>query len=154
MGRIAGRGVPWVGLALVCAAWLAACGQPPEAPEQRIREALAAAELAAERGDYETLAGLVARDYADREGRDQRAMRLMLRGLLMRYPRAELIVSIREIEVLSPQLARVRLEVIAAGAGGGRLSADAFPIDLSLRDEGGGWRVTRAEWGRQLRGGI
>lgn len=154
LGRFAGRQLNYRGLVLLCALWLAGCGQPPSDPEQRIRETLAAAELAAESGDYETLAGLVARDYADREGRDRRAIRLMLRGLLMRYPRTELIVSIREIEVLSPQLARVRLEIIAAGIGGGRLSADAFPMELSLRDEGSGWQVTRAEWGRQLRGGI
>jgi len=121
-------------LAVFAALCLSACGQPASDPELRIRE---------------TLAGMVARDYADSEGRDRRALRLLLRGTLIRYPRAELIVTIREIEVLSPRLARVRLEVLAAGAGGGRLSADAFPMELSLRDDGDGWQVTRAEWGRR-----
>jgi hypothetical protein len=140
-------GAAW--LAIFAALCLNACGQPASDPELRIREALAAAELAAESGDYETLAAMVARDYADSEGRDRRALRLLLRGMLIRYPRAELVVTVREIEVLSPRLARVRLEVLAAGGGGGRLSADAFPMELSIRDDGDGWQVTRAEWGRR-----
>jgi hypothetical protein len=144
---------PWLALA-AAAALVAGCGQPVSDPEARIREALAEAELAAESGDYEVLAARVARDYADRAGRDRRALLLTVRGLLMRYPRLELVVTVREIQVLSPQLARVRLEVLAAGMGSAGLAADAFPLELSLRDEGGGWKVTRAEWGRDSGGGI
>jgi hypothetical protein len=143
--------------ALLCASLAllsAGCGRPPPEPEAHIREALAEAEQAAERGDYETLAARVARDYADREGRDRRALLYTLRGLLMRYPRLELVVTVREIEIISPELARVRLEVLAAGTGPAGWSADAFPVELSLRQEGGGWRVTRAEWGRRPAGGI
>jgi hypothetical protein len=81
-------------------------------------------------------------------------MVLTIRGLLMRYPRLELIVSVREIELLSPQLARVRLDILTAGLGPGGVSADAFPLELSLRDEGDGWQVTRARWGREVAGGI
>lgn len=144
------RVLPWLAAALLAAG----CGQPPSDPEARIREALAEAEIAAETGDFAALAARIARDYADREGRDRRTLLLMVRGMLMRYPRLELVVTVREIEVLSPQLARVRVEVLAAGAGAAGLSADAFPLEFSLRDEGEGWRVTRAEWGRRLRDGI
>jgi hypothetical protein len=144
-----------VALAWVVAALLAAaCGQQASDPETRIREALAEAEIAAESGDFDTLAARVARDYADREGRDRRALLLTLRGLLMRYPRLELIVTIKEIEIVSPQFARVRVEVLAAGAGPAGLSADAFPLEVSLRDDGNGWQVTWAEWGRRFAGGI
>lgn len=141
--------LPWLVLAV-----LAGCGEPPPDPEARIREALAAAEAAAEAGDHAALADAVAGDYADDAGRDRRTLALTLRGLLMRYPRMELIVTVREVEVLSPQLARVRLEVISAGAGPAGLSADAFPLALSLRDDGSGWKVTRAEWRRRSGGGI
>ena len=141
--------LPWLMLVI-----LAGCGEPVTDPEARIREALAAAEAAAEAGDHAALAAAVARDYADDAGRDRRMLALTLRGLLMRYPRMELIVTVREVDVLSPQLARVRLEVISAGAGPAGLSADAFPLALSLRDDGGGWKVTRAEWGRRSGGGI
>jgi len=141
---------PW----LVAAVLLAGCGQPDADPEARIRETLAAAEAAAEAGDFQVLAERVAGDYADREGRDRRTLLLTLRGLLLRYPRLELIVTVREIEVLSPQVARVRLEVLSAGAGPAGLSADAFPMVLSLRDEGDGWTVTRAEWDRRSGDGI
>ena len=148
--RATRRALPWLAAALL----LAGCGEPPSAPEARIRAALAEAEVAAQGGDFDALAARVARDYADRAGRDRRTLLLTLRGLLMRYPRLELIVTLREIEILSPQLARVRLELLAAGAGPAGLSADAFPVELSLRDEGGGWKVTRAEWGRRFGDGI
>lgn len=148
--RIVARPCVWLLVALL----VAGCGKPATEPEARIREALAAAETAAENGDFDALAGWVARDYGDAAGRDRRTLLLNLRGLLMRYPRLELIVTVREIEVLSPQLATVRLDVLSAGAGPHGLSADAFPLTLSLRDDGRGWRVTRAEWGRGSGGGI
>jgi hypothetical protein len=139
---------------LVAALLVAGCGQQVSDPETRIREALAEAEIAAESGDLDALAARVARDYADREGRDRRTLLLTLRGLLMRYPRLELVVTIKEIEIVSPQFARVRVEVLAAGAGPAGLSADAFPLEVSLRDDGDGWQVTWAEWGRRFAGGI
>lgn len=142
--------LPWLLLA-----WLVAgCGQAVTDPEARLREALVEAEAAAESGDLDALAARIARDYADREGRDRRTLLLTLRGLLMRYPRLELIVTIRELELLAPDLARVRIEVLAGGAGPTGLAADAFPVELSLRDDGSGWKLTRAEWGRRLREGI
>lgn len=133
---------------------LAACGDAPSDPEAAIRAAIAEAESAAEAGEFELLASRVSRDYADRTGRDRPRLLLMIRGLLMRYPRLEIIVTLREVRVLSPELARARVEVLGAGAGRGGLSADAFPLELSLRLERGQWRVTRAEWGRSLRDGI
>ncbi|MFU8894918.1 MAG: hypothetical protein ACNA8J_00890 [Gammaproteobacteria bacterium] len=141
---------PW----LIAAVLAVACSQPASEPEARIRAELAAAEAAAESGDVSALASQVARDYADRAGRDRRALVLTLRGLLMRYPHLELVVTIREIEIHTSQLATVRLDVLAAGAGPRGISGDVFPLELSLRDDGGGWRVTRAEWGRRLGDGI
>jgi len=140
------------GLAMAVA--LAGCGQPASDPEARIRALLAEVEQAAEAGDFEVLADGVARDYADREGRDRRSLLFLVRAMLTRYPRLELVVTVREIEILSPRLARVRLDVITAGAGPAGLSADAFPVELSLRDDGGDWQLTRAEWGRRRGDGI
>jgi hypothetical protein len=139
---------------LIAALAMTACGGPAPDPEGRLRAAIVAAEEAAEAGEHAVLADLVARDYADASGRDRTRMVLTIRGLLMRYPRLELIVSVREIELLSPQLARVRLDILTAGLGPGGVSADAFPLELSLRDEGDGWQVTRARWGREVAGGI
>src|SRR6056297_2273650 len=128
-------------LAVALSLSLAACSEPPSDPEIEIRAAIEAAEAAAEAGEYDL-----------RAGRDRPRLLLMIRGLLMRYPRLEIIVTLREVRVLSPELARVRLDVLGAGAGAGRggFSADAFPLELSLRRERGQWRITRAEWGRDL----
>lgn len=130
------------------------CERPSPDPEGQIRALLAEAERAAEAGEHQRLGGWVAQDYSDREGRDRRSLLFTVRGLLLRFPRLELVVTVREIDLLSPQLARVRLDVLAGGAGAGGLSADAFPMELSLRDEGDGWKLTRAEWGRRAAGGI
>ena len=46
------------------------------------------------------------------------------------------------------------VELLAAGTGPAGLSADAIPLELSLRDDGGGWKLTRAEWSRRLGRGI
>jgi len=150
--RAAPAGILW---AFGLAGLLAGCGEPPAGdPETEIRMLVDSAETAAQDGDFDMLAELVAKDYADRAGRDRRALLLMTRGMLLRYARLELVVRVDEVQVLSPQLARVRLAVIAAGASAAGLSADTFPLALSLRDEGAGWQVTRAEWGRQLEDGI
>ena len=148
--RAISRAWPW----LVAVVLAAGCGQSTAEPEARIRAALAAAEAAAESGDASALAAQVARDYADRAGRDRRALVLTVRGLLLRYPHLELVVTIREIEIHAPQLATVWLDILAAGAGPYGISGDVFPLELSLRDDGGGWQVTRAEWGRRVGGGI
>lgn len=141
--------------ALALAGLLAGCSEPPAGdPETEIRKLVATAETAAQDGDFDALAELVASDYADRAGRNRRELLLLTRGMLMRYARLELLVRVDDVQVLSPQLASVRLAVIAAGASAAGLSADAFPLALSLRNEGAGWRVTRAEWGRHLDGGI
>ena len=141
-------------MAIAVAIALAGCGQPASDPEAGIRALLAEVEQAAEAGDFEMLADRVARDYADREGRDRRSLLFLVRAMLTRYPRLELVVTVREIEILSPRLARVRLDVITAGAGPAGLSADAFPVELSLRDDGGDWQLTRADWGRRHGDGI
>ena len=156
-GAVPGRAAAWVlpRLVLVAAALvLAACGRPASDPEVQIRAALAEVEHAAKAGELEIIARRVARDYADQAGRDRRELLLTIRGLLMRYPHIQLVVTVREIEIISPQLARVRLELLAAGAGPAGLSADAIPLELSLRDDGSGWKLTRAEWSRRLGRGI
>ncbi len=136
------------GLAVLAAALIlvAGCGRDPGDPEAALRAWLAEAEALAEAGDAGALADLISDDYSDLAGRDRRQAAMMLRGLLLRYPRLELIVAEEELELFSPVLARTRLRVFAAGAGGGRLSADGFDLELSLRDDGDGWRVTGAAW--------
>ena len=132
--------------AILACGLAAGCGESPRAPEAAIREMLARAEAAAEAGEAGELADLLADDYEDEGGRDRAQLALTIRGLLMRYPRLELVVSVERIELFSPVLARVDLRVLAAGAGAGRFSAEGLEISASLRDEGGGWKVTSARW--------
>ena len=125
------------------------CGEAPRDPKAALVDMLAQAEAAAEAGEAGTLADLVAEDYEDAGGRNRADLALMLRGILMRYPHLELVVSVEEFELFSPVLARVELSVLAAGAGAGRFSAEGIRISASLRDDGDGWRVTSARWDRR-----
>jgi hypothetical protein len=142
--RRAGR-LPAFSAILACAL-AAGCAESPQAPEAALKEMLTRAEAFAEAGEAGALADLVADDYEDAGGRDRAQLALMLRGLLMRYPRLELVVSVERIELFSPVLAQVELRVLAAGAGAGRVSAEGLRISASLRDDGEGWRVTSARW--------
>lgn len=141
------RPVAGVLLAAVGLLSLAACG-PRESgtPESRLHATLDAAEAAAEAGDHAALAALVATDYADAQGRGRREVLVLLRGLLLRYPRLELVTRVRSLTLHSDALASVTLEVLAGGAGAAGLDADAFALELSLVDGGEGWQLVAADW--------
>lgn len=142
------RGRSWRGVAaLLMAAILSGCGDRAPDPDAALRQMLDKAEAAAEAGDADALAALIAGDYSDVAGRDRRSLALMVRSLLLRYRHLELVVSVDEMELFSPVLARVEVRVFAAGAGSARLSADGFRIEATLRDDGGGWQVVSATWG-------
>jgi hypothetical protein len=140
------RTVAAVLLAAAGLLWLAACGRPEGTPESRLEEMLAAAEGAAEAGDYATLASLVGDDYADARGRDRHEALVLLRGLMLRYPRLGLVTHVRSLTLHSDALASVTLEVLAGSAGAAGLDADAFVLELSLVDGGDGWQVVAADW--------
>jgi len=111
-----------------------------------------AAAAAAGSGDAAALGAMISDEYADREGRDRRAMTFLLRTLLGRYPDLLVVISDLEVQPLSGELATASMTLTLAGRDGARpflagLDADRLRLRLALRRDGREWRVTRAEWG-------
>lgn len=130
---------------------LVACEPASEDPRSEIEALLARAENAAEAGDAGRLSAMLHGDFQDAYGRDRRATALMLRTLLGRYARMEIVVRDIEIEILSPSLATAELTVIAVAQDGRRalpagLDADRRRLRIALRAASDGWLVSRAEW--------
>jgi hypothetical protein len=94
---------------------------------------------------------MLASDYADAEGRDRRAMALIIRTLLGRYPHHLVLVHDLDIQVVSGELANARMSVSLVGRDGSRpllygVDADRLHVDLAFRRSGDAWQVTRASW--------
>ena len=77
---------------VIVAVRLVACGPAPGDPRADIQALLARAEQAAEAGDVEVLAATLHPDFVDDHGRDRRAMVFMLRSLMGRYARTEIVL--------------------------------------------------------------
>jgi hypothetical protein len=135
---------------LVAALLAAACSPSADDPEAAIEALVSTAVRAAETGNDRTIERLLAGDYEDAEGRGRREAMLYLRMLLRRYPRPVISVRGLQIELLSPALARVDLNLVALGRADGTsprvdLDATRLQLRLALRRDGDEWRVTRAD---------
>ncbi len=157
MVRTSGRCVPTdrsirpVLLLLMLASLASACGEPPSDVETQIEAVIEEARGLARSGDARGLAGLLAGDYEDGEGRDRRAMALTIRTLLGRYPHHLLLVDDLQVQVVSSELANARMKVALVGRDGSRpllygVDADRLLVDLAFRRSGRDWQVTRASW--------
>jgi len=136
--------------ALLLAAALAACDAGPS-PEDEIRAVVAAAEQAAEERDAFALRALVADDYRDDRGQGAEEIRRFVHGYLLAHQSVHLLVRIEEIELPATNLGRLRATVAMVGkeadaASAWDLAADVYEFDVTLAEEDGAWRVTRADW--------
>ena len=123
-----------------------------EDPESRVRAVLEDARAAVEARDPGRLAGLLAEDFrADRL--DRRQALALVSVNLSRATWAKVQLARTEVELRSPELARIRTSVVLArGSGGlsglGEADAGVWVFELELAPEGGEWRFTRASWRR------
>ena len=136
-------------LFFLLAALASACGGPPSDVKTQIEAAIEEARGLARSGDARRLAGMLASDYEDGEGRDRRAMALTIRTLLGKYPHHLVLVNDLEIQVVSRQLANARMSVSLVGRDGSRsllygVDADRLLVDLAFRRSGDAWQVTSA----------
>jgi hypothetical protein len=136
-------------LFLFCIA-LAACGRG-STPETEIRAMVAAAEEAAESRDASALLALVAPDYQDGRGYNAEELGRYVRGYLIAHQSIHLLTRIDEIEILGPDLARLKTTVGMLGresvaTSSWDLAGEVYEFDLSLAREGDDWRVVRASW--------
>lgn len=128
------------------------CSRGAESPEDQVRRVLAALEAAAEARDVGALKAHVSESYRDAQGNDRRAVLGLATAHFMRNSSVYVFARIGEVEIAQPGTARAEALVALAGtpipdaAALPELHADLYRFDVTLRDEGGDWRVTSAEW--------
>jgi len=149
--RLTLSAVPLFGIALF-GAFLAACGAPPDSPEDRVRAFLGRVEESAEGRSLADFRDYLAEDYHDHQGNGRREAFRLLAAQFLRNQSLHLISRIREIRITSPGEAEA---VILVGMAGspltgpeqiGSLSADVYRFELALREESGQIQVYRARW--------
>lgn len=142
-------------LGLVSALAVLATGCGAGDPEAEIRALLAAAEEAAEARDVGFFSGVLADGYRDARGNDRDEMLRRLRGYFIANQRIEILSRVDEIVVEGDGSARA---VVHAGMVGRRagaelidgIDADLYRFELTLVDDGAGWRVARADFRRAV----
>lgn len=140
--------------ALLLCLGLAACGREP-GPEDQVRAVVAEAAEAAEARDASALFELVAPDYRDGRGNGAEDIERYLRGYLVMHQSIHLLTRVDEIEMLAPDLVRLRATVGMLGresraAASWDLAGDVYEFDVTLAREDGQWRVIRADWRSEL----
>ncbi len=139
----------WLTLLLV----LTACNSQPDAPETEIRAFVAQAQAAAEERNARHLRALIAEDYVDAQGHDQKAIENLIRLHIFRNQSVHVLTRIHTIEFPEPE--RALVIVMAALAGRPVASADElagvnanlYRFDLELIRRGqDDWQVRHAAW--------
>jgi len=134
-------------------AMLASCA-PESSSEQQVRALISRAEELAEARDVADLAELVSSDYSDARGFDKRELTNYLRGYFVLHPSVNLLVRIESLEFPADELAQARITVGMLGRRGESaeswaeswdIAAELQTLDVELLNEGGEWRVIRAD---------
>lgn len=130
-------------------AYLAACGDPPSAPEEELRAWVAAGVEAAENKERRELVGMIAPSYADARGNDLEDIDNTLRAYFFRQHEIALISRIEEITVYDDTAAKIVVTVGMAGTNDGVLgfSADAYRFEMEVEKASGEWKLISARWG-------
>ena len=122
------------GLAATSLLLIAACGDPPPAPEQAVRDWVAQGETLVEAKDRGALIDMIAESYTDGRGNSRDDIGNMFRAVFIGQKNLELWTSIDEIEVYGDSAAMLHLTVGAAGISNPRfgINADAYEFELDL----------------------
>ncbi len=128
---------------------LAACGEPPSAPEEELRAWVAAGVEAAENKERRSLVGMISASYADARGNKRGDIENLLRVYFLRQNKIALLPNVEEITVYGDTAAKLVMTVGMAGTNDGAFgfSADAYRFELELEKDGDDWQLLAARWG-------
>ena len=132
---------------------LISCRSTPDSPEAQIRALIARAETAAEEKDIQTLKGLIADRYADKQGNKKSELVQLLGFHLLHNESIHLLTRIQTITFPEPQHAAATVFVAMAAREIptvdllAQVRADLYRIEFTAADEGrADWKVTLAAW--------
>ena len=128
---------------------LAACGEPPSAPEEELRAWVAAGIEAAQSKNRRELVGMMSSAYTDGRGNERDDVDKLLRAYFFRQDKIALLPRIEEITVYDQTAAKVVMTVGMAGTNDGVLgfSADAYRFAFELEKDADEWQLISARWG-------
>ena len=138
----------FLGLILIA---LGGCGSEPDTPEGQVRMRIGEMEAAAEAGDIGTFKELVSERYNDPYGNDKRLLTSFVTFHVLQNQRGrEVIVRLREVQLVEPSRAAVSAHIGLAGAGASSaLRGSVYALELDLeQEEDEEWRITWAQWKR------
>jgi hypothetical protein len=131
--------------AFACLLALAACSRP--APEQALRETLAAMQSAIEARDAEALDDRIAEDFIGPEGMDRRDAHRLAQLVFLRNQ--EIGATLGPLQVsMQDQHATVNFSAALTGGRGQLLpdSAQVYQVTTGWRLRGDEWELVSAEW--------
>ncbi len=134
---------------LTCTAALACGAAEPETPEGQVRARLAEMEAAAEAGDVSLFKALISERYQDAYGHDKQKLSAYVTFHVLRNQRGrEIILRLRDVQILDAHSAAVVAHIGLAGAGAGSaLRGSVYALELDLeREADEEWRITWAQW--------
>lgn len=124
---------------------LAGCAAP--APEQALREAVGALEMAVETREPAAFEDRLAEDFIGPQGLDRDGARRMAQVLYLRH--RDVGVTIGPLDIaLQQDHATVRFDAALTGGSGEWLpdSAQVYEVTTGWRLEDGEWRMSSAQW--------
>ena len=135
--------------ALLLGAGLQACGEPPTAPEEAIRQWVADGQHLAEEKDRNGLVDMISPAYSDARGNERDDIENMFRVYFLRAYSIELLTKIDDIRVFGDTAAELDLTVGIAATHDGVMgfNADAYNFELELILDGDEWLLISGRWG-------
>lgn len=137
-------------IALLPCLLLVACGSPDDTPEAKLREWIAAMELAAEERDRAAIVDRIAEHYSDAHGNRRQDIDKTLLGYFLRRKDVTVLSTINDITVTGGSVANVSLiaAIAANSTESMNLNADAYRFELELEKAGDDWLLIGARWGQ------
>lgn len=135
---------------------LLACRSPQESPETQLRARIAQAQAHVQAKDLSALKDMLAQDYRDAHGNDQKRIVDLLRFYFFRHQSIHVLTRITAVNIVSAEQAQVSVSAALAGtpipdAGALEgLRADLYRFDLGFVQREGDWQVQTATWRRAL----
>lgn len=128
------------------------------APEERLRQTIAAAQQDVESRDAGALAGKVAEDFIGPDGMHRAGLRRMAQAAFLRYPAVGVTLGPMQVELAAGGgHATVRFTAALTGGDGAVLpeTARLYHVESGWREAGDAWELTSLSWtGSDSRQGL
>ncbi|NLN40033.1 MAG: hypothetical protein GX155_10630 [Smithella sp.] len=141
-----------VALFLVAVVVLSFAGCRKASDEDRVRRVVTGIQAAGEKKDIRAFMSFISKDYHDPRGFNHEAIRALVFGYFLRFPKISVYIGHCAITVEADAAKAIVHSVLTSGEKTGKLSdivpqsLDAWDFDITLKKEGSDWKVTSAAW--------